>query len=239
MVKVTPFFLRFLTTIYFLILSQSLSAQKHHSADHPGTHGMVLFGEHEQYVSHLPLFYTPHDYQVIVNVKLDSSTQQFYLEDRKIHQAELYTIEPDKFVLPEILNDIHSFKANLYRGHFERGGQLILQNINVEIVKIIYFKKLIQTKNTPTSLHYMLFGNKQEQFLVHQILSRPEFDEILNVQVLDVKAISKLNNGEVITVSLPAKTIKPYPWKFNTESTIGKTKMNVLKHIYLEFDDLK
>lgn len=200
---------------------------------------MVLFGEHQQYASHLPLFYSPHDYQIILKVKLDSSAQQTYISDRKTSHTELYTIEPEKFVLPEVMNDIKSFKANLYRGHFERGGQLVLQNVVVHIEKVEYFKKLIPTQNQKEPFRYMLFGNKQEQFMVHQILNRPDFDEILSVQVSDLKTKSKLNNGEVLTIPLPVKTIQPYPWKFNTGSTIGTTKMNILKQIYLEFDDLK
>ncbi|WP_073174545.1 hypothetical protein [Chryseobacterium vrystaatense] len=233
------FFLYLLVSVQFLMVPLNLNAQKHHSTDHPGIHGMVLFGEHEQYASHLPLFYSPHDYQIILKVKLDSSAEQAYINDRKTTPTELYTIEPEKFVLPEIMNDIHSFKANLYRGHFERGGQLILQNVTVQIEKVAYFKKLIPTQNQKEPFRYMLFGNKQEQFMVHQILNRPEFDEILSVQVSDVKTKSKLDEGEVLTISLPAETIKPYPWKFNTESKIGTIKMNVLKQIYLEFDDLK
>lgn len=239
MIKLTPLFLQLLVSLQFLMFPLPLTAQKHHDADHPGIHGMVLFGKQEQYVSHLPLFYSPHDYQVILKVELDSSSQQAYSKDSKTHSGELYTIEPDKFVLPEILNDIHSFKASVYRGHFERGGTLILQNVQVQIEKVLYFKKLNPAKNQENPFRYMLFGNKQEQFMVHQILNRPEFDEILNVQVNDKKTQAKLNEGKVITLSLPTATIKPYDWKFNTTSTIDSVKMNILRRIYLEFDDLK
>jgi hypothetical protein len=40
--------------------------------DHPdpnatfGTHGMLLFGEETLYLSHLPMFMSPHNFQVIL-----------------------------------------------------------------------------------------------------------------------------------------------------------------------------
>jgi hypothetical protein len=41
-----------------------------HGQEKPGFHGMVLFGEQTAYLSHLPMFMSPHDYQAIFEVTL-------------------------------------------------------------------------------------------------------------------------------------------------------------------------
>ncbi len=36
----------------------------------PGFHGMVLVGQRRAYLSHLPMFHSPHDYQAVFEVSL-------------------------------------------------------------------------------------------------------------------------------------------------------------------------
>ncbi|MGU3377545.1 hypothetical protein [Chryseobacterium sp. M5A1_1a] len=230
---------QYVTSIFLLTFPFFVSAQTHSHGDKPGVHGMVLFGETQQYVSHLPLFYSPHDYQVILKVELDSVSQEIYLKDRRQYQTELYTIEPDKFILPELLNNVHSFKANIYRGHFERGGDVILQGVNLEVHKVLYFNKLKPVKTQANPYVYLLFGNQQEQFLVHQILNRPEFDEILSVHVVDMITKARLKKDQIVKIPIKSATIQPYPWQINRKYKFGAKEVVALKQIYLEFEDLK
>ena len=43
------------------------------SEDKPATHGMLIFGTNKIYASHLPMFHSPHNYQVILELDLDLS----------------------------------------------------------------------------------------------------------------------------------------------------------------------
>ncbi len=70
-------------------------------------HGMAIIGEMTVFLSHLPMFMSPHDYQVILEVTFTSQgsdPQRVYAEDRREHpDAKLYTFEPTRaFVLPDL-----------------------------------------------------------------------------------------------------------------------------------------
>ena len=75
-----------------------------HGKDRPAVHGMLVIGEQTVYVSHLPMFMSPHDYQVILEVNLSnggSAVHAAYVKDRKTNAASLCTLEPtEAFTLP-------------------------------------------------------------------------------------------------------------------------------------------
>lgn len=88
--------------------------------DEPGVHGMLVVGEHSVYLSHLPMFGPPHDYQVILEVVFTTSggdPQADYFKDRKQTGSMLYTLEPERFVLPRLTanSPLRSFKASVSR----------------------------------------------------------------------------------------------------------------------------
>lgn len=229
-------------TIFLLSITMSLFAQ--HYPDRPSTHGMMLMGNETIYASHLPMFHSPHDYQIILILELTKDDQVIYQQDRKNHPGELvYTIEPETFVLPEMINYTRIFKASIYRGHFERGGSSFLKNITVKIKKVIYYKQFDKNATKPDNLHYLLFGNAKEQFLVHQISSRPDFDENLIVQLKDKKDLKLLTAHPYITVSFHEKdSEKPFSWRThsgNSKETIRPIVFSSHQTLYLEFDDLK
>ena len=110
-------------------------AQHQHSGDHPAVHGMVVMGEKTIFLSHLPLFKTatynsPHDYQVILQATFHHPTRnaiQIYQKDRKQTKTRLYTLEPEKFVLPTLAGPVSDvphrteFQAAAHRGVFLGG----------------------------------------------------------------------------------------------------------------------
>src|SRR6267154_647036 len=137
-------FLIALVGLLFLATGK-LHAQHSHQAgpaNKPAVHGMVIFGHHKLYGSHLPLFHAPHDYQIILELELSKEDAQRFMADQRQHpEITTYTIEPEKFMLEEMVASSGSFKANLYRGHFERGGVKIFDSLKVKIASVIYFKK--------------------------------------------------------------------------------------------------
>jgi hypothetical protein len=87
------------------------------SPNKPSVHGMLIFGKKNSYALHLPLFHTPHDYQIILQLKLSLAAQQKFLKDQQLHpEFTAYTIEPKRFVLPDMIGRPKPFKVNLYRG---------------------------------------------------------------------------------------------------------------------------
>src|SRR3954468_23208955 len=63
-----------------------------------GVHGMLLFGSGPVYLSHLPMFGTPHNFQVILEVTFDEATTELVSG-----QAEgILTFEPVEFPIVEL-----------------------------------------------------------------------------------------------------------------------------------------
>lgn len=176
----------------------------HHGSggDRPAGHGMAIVGESTVFLSHLPMFMSPHDYQVILEVTFTnqgSNPQRVYVEDRKQHRNEkLYTFEPTRdFILPDLFaSDPHhpaplkSFRGNIYRGHFERFPTQHAQeqarigsNVVANVVNVVYARKFAPEAKDLDQLEYVLFGRGQELFLAHVITKPPDFDHILAVKV--------------------------------------------------------
>jgi hypothetical protein len=161
--------------------------------DSPSVHGMLVVGQQTVFLSHLPIFGTPHDYQVILEAtfaKAGSNPQADYFDDRRKTGTKVYTLEPDRFVLPRLVSDtpLRSFTANIYRGHFERFPSVkekdaarIGQKVDVNVTRVIHFRKFDADAQKPSELEYLLFGKGSERFLAHMITKPPDFDHILAV----------------------------------------------------------
>jgi hypothetical protein len=219
------------------------NAQEHHeiqSQDKPSTHGMLIFGTEKTYASHLPMFHAPHNYQIILELELDPATKKLFIADQeKNPEYTTYTIEPEKFVLPEMMQNPKSFKANLYRGHFERGGIKIAADIHVTIKKIIYYTKFKTDEARAVKTNFIVFGNPKEQFIAHQITNKPDFDQIIQVKtttnfMFENKKyeLATLNKTENSPLGVSGNQIEA---DYNSNSTT----LTLLKQLYLEFDDLK
>jgi hypothetical protein len=164
-----------------------------------GFHGMLIAGEETIYVSHLPMWMAPHNFQVILEVtfKGPHQPQARYVDDRKTTGTGLYTLEPEEFDIkklaptgPQRLPSLSSFRATIWRNHFEphpvtHPGQrfMIAQDAKVHVENVVYFQELHPHGPGLQALEYLLFGKGQELFLAHVITQPPDFDQVLSVQV--------------------------------------------------------
>jgi hypothetical protein len=178
---------------------------------------MLIVGEQTVFLSHLPIFGSPHDYQVLLEAafaKPGSDPQADYFNDHKRTGKKIYTLEPEPFVLTRLAaaTPLRSFKANIYRGHFERfptqrarEAARIAQNVDVNVTQVIHFRKFDPTATKPAQLEYLLFGKGAELFLAHLITKPPDFDQILSVKALN----QKFTDGELsqgVRIVFPGKT---------------------------------
>src|SRR3954453_24190226 len=108
--------------------------------------------------------------------------------------VKMYTLEPREFfVLADLFTpdkeqpSLASFKANVFRGHLERGGERIagLEDVDVNVKRVVVARKFEPTDGRSDHLSYVLFGKGQELFLAHWISKPPDFDQILSVTVKD------------------------------------------------------
>jgi len=164
--------------------------------DPPGGHGMLVVGQDTAFFYHLPMFMSPHDYQVILEGTLSkpgSDPQRTYREDRKGHaQTRVYTFAPVPFVLPDLFPPAHKLKkiqGDLFRGHFEAPPEYpaepfeIGSGVEVTIANVVFAKKLLPVSKPPEQLEYVLFGKGRELFLAHRISRQGDFDQVVSAAI--------------------------------------------------------
>lgn len=159
---------------------------------------MLIVGNDTVYLSHLPMFQEkgepamPHRYQAILEVTIEK--QNGYVKDRREHgSTKIYTLNPERFVLPDLVSSdpqskpLRSFKAiAIFRGHLERDNRIrILQDVDVSVKNVIYFREFDPEAQKSPQLEYLLFGKDQELFMAHVIAAAPDFDQILAVKITD------------------------------------------------------
>ena len=178
--------------LHTLTLALVLGSTAAH-ADHPSVHGMVLFGNQETYVSHLPMFHSPHDYQVVMKVSLNEVAQGHTLQKyvaAKQAGHDFFTLAPEVFDLTKIIDGSRTtFQAGLFDGHFERDGTNLGQ-LQVQITQSIHSHHLEEGRNDSGQESYFAFGANDEYYAVHLIAGKPSFDAILKVSHPAATALS-------------------------------------------------
>ena len=189
----------------------------HHppAGDRPAGHGMVVVGRKTVFLSHLPMFMEPHDYQVILQASFDADPGQVYVEDRKAHpKALVYTVAPEPFVLPDLFPPgpgepprLRSFRGDLFRGHFEQPGpgtEGIATDVEVTVDNVVLASKFDPEGPVLHRLAYVLFGTGAELWLAHVISRPPDFDQLLAVTVPEHEFADE-NLAAGIPVAVPAR----------------------------------
>lgn len=164
--------------------------------DPPAGHGMLVVGQDSVFFYHLPMFMSPHDYQVIMEGTLSrsgSDPQRIYREDRKGHpQTPVYTFAPAPFVLPDLFPPApkrKTFRGDLFRGHFEQPDEYpekpdeIGGGVDVNITNVVFVQKLLPVPAALKQLEYVLFGKGQELFLAHRISRKGDFDQVVSAAI--------------------------------------------------------
>ncbi len=154
-------------------------------AQSAAVHGMVLFGGEQLYVSHIPMYMNPHDYQALAKVSISSTGLAAY-NKYNVSGQQYFTLAPKPFVLPQLLSgNITSFRADLYRGSFEQGGRVIASNVTVTVEKIEYQSRLSKAAIPASSLTYLTLNDGETSYLAHKITAPNNFDHIVQIKWLN------------------------------------------------------
>jgi hypothetical protein len=228
-----------------------------------GVHGMLVFGGQRTngalrspvYVSHLPMFMAPHDFQVIARVAGEAAGR---FGDFVAHfgSFEIYTFRPEPFSIDELDpsgggSARRTFGGTLFRGHFERGGSEIASDVSVEVERVIHFRRFgADGSNTARGrLRYLCFGQRDATFLAHLITAPPDFDQILAVELGSLSGVSDedLRAGVIITardrsdeVEAGLQEAETFSGEVQAEEadTSGSIELTVTHQVYLETGDL-
>lgn len=154
-----------------------------------GGHGMLVFGEDPVYFSHLPMFGPPHNFQVLLEVRLSEDARETMITDRSNGWDGYYTFDPEQFPItdlapPDDREPLTAIEGTLVRGHFERGGKPIAHSVSVDVSKVVYFSELDVTaeRSDDDALSYLAFGHPNETYFAHEISGRPSYDQVVVVR---------------------------------------------------------
>lgn len=230
---------------------------QHGGAAHPtkGKHGMLVVGLDAIFVSHLAMVHAPHDFQPLAEVELEDAEP--HGQDRRTSAEPIYTLDPEPFSWKELLSDGSepprrtSFKADVYRGHFERGGTQIIEQARVKVRSVDFSTELLSADPASEDLTYRGLGQGDELFMAHEIRGAPNFDHVLSFRFVDPAFAEmqltgapvvipgradatddRLRSAETVTALFP-QTIGP------TGQHGFSTQIGILDEIYLEIGELK
>lgn len=166
--------------------------------DPAAIHGMVLFGSGPFYVSHLPMYHKPHNYQAILEVEADSESAAALMMSNKSAQR---TIVPEMMVLPKVISERGSVRADVYDGHFEKQGKKI-GSVQLKIKRVVYFREFdLDSPKRIKTQNYFLFGDSKQVFLAKEIDDKgPDIDKLSSVQNLPSDLQKKIANGDILSV---------------------------------------
>ncbi|MFC7534609.1 hypothetical protein [Actinoplanes sp. GCM10030250] len=196
--------------------------------DTTGRHGMLLFGEDPLYLSHLPMYTVPHNFQVVLEVALDDATRGILRADRALHGDGMYTFDPAPFPIDEI--EPHDdapartvLDGTLVRGHFERGGVPIATAARAGIRRVVLHRRL-DTEAEPgpgRPLRYLAFGRSGRMYLTHELRERPSFDQVLTVRFIPGTVRSQVGHPLDDDVT-DIRFDQPQPATFGRDDVAGR-----------------
>jgi hypothetical protein len=240
----------------------------HHHDDTVGRHGMLVFGEQVLYFSHLPMFHAPHNFQVLLEVRLGDDATQALFVDRRLNPAEIYTFDPEEFAIAELdpSGPVRpSIRGTLVHGHFERGGEPIATEVTAEVVNVLYFNRFDVDAERPDGelMRYLCFGRPGQLFLAHRIEGRPSFDHVVfarmvpgtvtnqagtsldeDVDTIGYQLAQPVEVGRRELTDLPLAEDETFTGRFGqTVSLTGahgfRVDLEVGAQVYLERDELR
>ena len=152
-----------------------------------GLHGMILFGGADGlFLSHMPMVHRPHDTQVVLQVHVADPRRDAALRRELAARPGLWTIVPERFEIdrlaPGAPDALHAFRADVVRGHFERGGVVAASGDEFVIDRVVFDHRLDAQPPAGTTLQYRIVdagAGAREHFLVRWIAARPGADHIL------------------------------------------------------------
>lgn len=160
-----------------------------------GVHGMVLFTHRSTvYAYHLPLYHMPHNIQVLYKLEVkDVALLQM------IRDAELVTIKPEVFNIQRLeRGEEMVINADIYMGHFERGGMLMHQTRPLTFAKKLYARYINELDLSSNKQVYDVVDLKNNyKIYIHRIQQAPSYDHVIHIDV-EASCLSSFNTSSAV-----------------------------------------
>ncbi|MBY0518655.1 MAG: hypothetical protein K2P81_17220 [Bacteriovoracaceae bacterium] len=156
-----------------------------------GGHGQLFFGNGPFYISHLPLWFQPHNFQAIYEVDFPNTVEGQKMKElfKKRKNQGFATFNPSQvFKIPQFncmtgLGE-KELPGELFQGHFERDGES-LGDVKLIVKRRIYYKELSEKPASASASDvddYIVFGEGNQFFSAKVIERKPAVDHIMPLE---------------------------------------------------------
>ncbi|NQZ81860.1 MAG: hypothetical protein HRT52_12675 [Colwellia sp.] len=187
-----------------------------------GHHNLVLFNKGSAiYASHLVSYAEPNNVQILYKLNVQDIALIQLVRD-----ADLVTIKPEVFNLQRMMRgEKFEIKADIYLGHFKRGGMLTYKDMTITFHKKLYHRVMENLEQSNTRQKYDVVQlPRKERILVHKIQFPPSYAQIIYLAD-DVSCITNFTSSKAV----------PTP----QEVYYKLTYCGAMKPMYYETEDFK
>jgi hypothetical protein len=146
-----------------------------------GEHNMVLINQSSTiYASVMTTYNRPSNVQLLYKIENKSLALL-----QTVRDGQLTTIKTKPFNLQRLMRgEKMVIMADLYAGHFARGGMLVYENIPLTFAKKMYGRELGDIKDSSNQQEYDVVDLKKSyKFYIHRIQKSPSFSHILHIDL--------------------------------------------------------
>lgn len=180
--------------LFIACIASPLTSAEHVQHSRVGSHGMALFEvDGELYAYHLPLYSSPHDYQLLMRIRTqhDRDIVDFLIEQATnkgtVANQPLLTLLPEVFDLNKLIEEQRfSIAARVYKGHFERDGEIWIEDVDVSFEQVMYRQQIVverthfEDSQAPSNRWDLVENLTSKATLwIHRIQQRPSFDAVI------------------------------------------------------------
>jgi hypothetical protein len=187
-----------------------------------GHHNLVLFNKGSAiYASHLVSYDEPNNVQILYKLQVQDMALIQLVRD-----ADLVTIKPEAFNLQRMMRgEKLVLTADVYLGHFKRGGLLTYKSLPINFSKKLYHRVVENLEQSSNRQKYDIVQlPRKERILVHQIQFPPSYAQVIYLAD-DVGCMTNFTSATAV----------PTP-----EETYYKlTYCGAMKPLYYETEDFK
>lgn len=160
-----------------------------------GRQGMVIVNKGSNlYVSNMPTYNMPHNAQILYKLELRELSLIQLVRD-----ADMVTILTQPINLQRLIRgEKVTVLADVYLGHYDRGGMQVFKDLPITFNKPLYARMLdeLESKDRKQRYDAVEVGNN-EYILIHQIQTPPSYDHL--VLATDyVSCIKEFDTGSAV-----------------------------------------
>lgn len=125
------------------------------------------------------MYHKVHNKQVVLQYTLPEELKTKMLS--QVGEGLFLTFVPAPFDLEAFLLKPHALSGDVYLGHFEKDGVMIMEGVTLENVKVLYQQALVKANGLND--HYALFGTPSDLYEVHLLDGGLQVDHIVKASI--------------------------------------------------------